>query len=83
MTLQKNPYHNPMMNDGDLILRLEYLRTEWNISTENLSCLMESLAPVQDFESCYRYCLKVRTELLLVLEALEGNSYDSWSDNIS
>ncbi len=83
MTLQKNPYHNPMMNDGDLLLRLEYLRTEWNNSTENLSYLMESFVPIQDVESCYQYCLKVRTELLLVLEALEGNSYDSWLGNIS
>ncbi|HDY7479624.1 TPA: hypothetical protein RQJ45_004366 [Vibrio vulnificus] len=83
MTLQKNPYHNPMLNDGDLLLRLEYLRTEWNNSTENLSYLMESFVPMQDVESCYQYCLKVRTELLLVLEALEGNSYDSWLGNIS
>ncbi|MBN8142962.1 hypothetical protein [Vibrio vulnificus] len=83
MTLQKNPYHNPMLNDGDLLLRLEYLRTEWNNSTENLSYLMESFVPIQDVESCYQYCLKVRTELLLVLEALEGNSYDSWLGNIS
>ncbi|ENC6733201.1 hypothetical protein ABKZ05_003942 [Vibrio navarrensis] len=83
MTLQKNPYHNPMLNDGDLLIRLEYLRTEWNNSTENLSYLMESFVPTQDVESCYQYCLKVRTELLLVLEALEGNSYDSWLGNIS
>ncbi|EIO4061404.1 hypothetical protein LQK59_004433 [Vibrio vulnificus] len=83
MTMNKNPYNSPMMSDGDLLLRLEYLRTEWYDSTEKLSYLMNTETAIQDIESCYQYCLKVRSELLLVLEAFEGNSYASELGNIS
>lgn len=77
MTLQKNPYHNPMLNDGDLLLRAEFLLRKYDKLVTEVQCLSEqNTTPEREVYLLNTY-YKLKLEISMVLEALEENCYDT------
>ncbi len=76
MDLQKNPYHNPMFTDGDLLLRAEYLLRKCESLLAEIVCFGEENTPENGVYLLNTY-YKLKLEISMVLEALEENCYDT------
>lgn len=77
MTLQKNPYHSPMLTDGDLLLRAEYLLRKCETLVTEIQCLSEQNTTHEREVYLLNAHYKLKLELSMVLEALEENCYDT------
>lgn len=77
MTMNKNPYNSPMLSDGDLLLRAEYLLRKYEILVSEVRCLSEqNTTPEKEVYLLNTYS-KLKLEISMVLGALEENCYDT------